>query len=120
MSSTAAAAAKVELELRQWFDTGNRYPDKPNFVLLGHWKSPRQIHHYKANSSEDIKRRTFAAIELANDEQRKIDILRELRGVDYAVASTILHFAEPTNYMILDFAHSGVNVHLLWLSGALI
>jgi len=30
-------------------------------------------------------------------------MLRELNGVDYPVASTILHFAEPDRYMILDF-----------------
>ena len=37
------------------------------------------------------------------DEEKRIEILMKLRGVSWAVASVILHFAFPNKYPILDF-----------------
>jgi hypothetical protein len=90
----------VEAELRAWF-AQHRFLDKPHFLKLGRWKSPRPIRWYEQNDAQTIEAITRAAI-ASTDERRKMDLLRQLRGVDYRVASTILHFAHPDRYMILD------------------
>ncbi len=46
----------------------------------------------------DVTRASFAA----TDERQRIDALRTLRGVDWPMASTILHFAFPDRYPIVD------------------
>jgi hypothetical protein len=55
----------------------------------------------RTNDADTVEVIARAAI-ASTDERRKMDLLRQLRGVDYRVASTILHFADPDRYMILD------------------
>jgi len=89
-----------EAELRTWF-VQHRFLDRHHFLKLGRWKSPRPIRWYEQNDADTVEVITRAAI-ASTDERRKMDLLRQLRGVDYRVASTILHFADPDRYMILD------------------
>ena len=98
----------VEAELRTWF-AQRRFLDKPNFLKLGRWKSPRPIKSYEQNAAQDIEGITRAAI-ASMDEREKMDLLLQLHGVRYRVASTILHFAHPDRYMTLD-------VRALWSLG---
>lgn len=92
---------KVETELREWFKD-HKYLDKPHFLLLGRWKTPRQINNYIKNSDELIKEVTTTSFNSSNEELR-IKSLFILNGVSWPVASTILHFAFPDRYSIMDF-----------------
>jgi len=90
-------------KIQQWF-VGHRYLNRENFLKLALWKSSRPKKHYEntINSDERIKKITSLAID-SDDEYFKIMVLQLLPGVSWPVASTILHFAEPDKYIIMDF-----------------
>ncbi|MFH1694553.1 MAG: hypothetical protein ABH880_02250 [Patescibacteria group bacterium] len=99
----AASDIKVEKELREWF-ISNRFLDRVHFIKLGVWKSPRTEGHYKHRLNTDVRIKELTSIALASkDEYIRIMAPQLLRGVSWGVASTILHFAFPDEYMILDF-----------------
>jgi hypothetical protein len=94
---------KEETAIREWL---SQQPEpkrlnKDFFVKLGCWKSPRQLHAYKANDERLIEEVTRLAYELTN-ERIKLHILKLLKGVEVAVASTILHFLQPDIFAIFD------------------
>jgi len=90
-----------EKELKEWF-RANRYLDREKFIRLGKWKSRRPIKHYESNGDNLIKDITNFSLSTDNEEAR-IKILFVLKGVSWPVASTILHFAFPDKYPIMDF-----------------
>jgi hypothetical protein len=90
-----------EEKLKDWF-IDHRYLDKDNFIRLGKWKSTRPVKHYRNNSNSLIKDITKFSLSVNNEEAR-IRILFVLKGVSWPVASTILHFAFPNKYPIMDF-----------------
>jgi len=90
-----------EKELKEWF-IDHRYLDKEKFVRLGKWKSRRPIKCYESNSESLIRDITKFSLSTDNEEAR-IEILLVLKGVSWPVASTILHFAFPNKYPIMDF-----------------
>jgi hypothetical protein len=65
------------------------------------WKSPRAIHHVRANSSRAIRIATRAAL-AEPDERRKLDRLLTLRGVSVPMASSVLTLLDPMRYGVLD------------------
>jgi len=83
-----------------------RYLTKKNLYDILNWKSPRIRNYAKKNASSIITKITQGSF-AAEDERNRIESLLGqkggLRGVGYPVASTILHFAFPDKYPIMDF-----------------
>src|SRR3989344_7624316 len=92
---------KLENKLLDWFKN-HQFMDKERFVQLGRWKTKRQTKNYLRNSDEDVRKVINESL-TSVDEEKRIEILMKLRGVSWAVASVILHFAFPNKYTILDF-----------------
>jgi hypothetical protein len=88
---TAAGAAAR----RQGFYT------REQFVTVCAWKTVRSRPRVAANSEDEVRAATRAALGGA-DERRRMEALLELRGVGVPTASTLLYFAEPDRYPILD------------------
>ncbi len=81
-----------------------RYLNKNDFVKIGLWKSKRPKRNYESKENDnltvkEITRFSFAA----KSDKARIKSLMILKGVSWPVASTILHFAFPNKYPILDF-----------------
>jgi len=91
----------TENKIKAWLNT-RRYLDKRRFVEIGCWKSPRTRKHYENNDSATVKEITKFSFATKSEEAR-IKVLFVLNGVQYPVASVILHFAFPDTYPILDF-----------------
>jgi len=91
----------IEKEVKQWLKT-NKYLNKELFIRLCCWKSPRPKRHYIKNEERKIIEVTRLAFS-TNNEKERIAYLLTLYGVRYPVASTILHFAFPDKYPIMDF-----------------
>ena len=54
------------------------------------------------NPTDKVRKISEASFSASAEEQERIDGLRELRGVGWPMASTILHFVFPCCYPILD------------------
>jgi len=81
-----------------------RYLNKNDFGKIGLWKSTRPKRHYESKQNDnltvkEITRFSFAA----KSDTARIKSLIILKGVSWPLASTILHFAFPDKYPILDF-----------------
>jgi hypothetical protein len=68
---------------------------------IGEWKTPR-IRPQIARNSEAVVRGLTEAAFLARDDAARLQLLLGLRGVGVAVASVVLHFADPGRYPIYD------------------
>ena len=79
-----------------------RHLGRDELVEIGVWKTPRQKRRYQSNDELAVKEITKFSFS-AKSERARIGVLLALDGVSYAVASTILHFAFPRRYPILDF-----------------
>lgn len=82
---------------------------RAEFLALCAWKSPRSRPRCLENTERDVRTVTRAAL-ASSDEAVKVELLRVLRGVDWATASTILHACDARPYPILD-------VRALWSLG---
>jgi hypothetical protein len=65
------------------------------------WKSQRAAGYFDDNDPELVADTVAEAVE-AQGPASKIDILRELRGVEVPMASAILVFMDPEAYTVLD------------------
>lgn len=65
------------------------------------WKTPRSRTRIAANSRHTVLSRTRRAL-AGTDESGRIAPLLELQGVGVPTASTLLYFAFPDDYPILD------------------
>jgi thermostable 8-oxoguanine DNA glycosylase len=75
---------------------------RDEFIAVCEWKTPRSRPKVAANPETavvDATRRAFAS----EDETTRIEALLELNGVGVPTASTLLYFAFPSDYPILDF-----------------
>lgn len=83
-----------------------RFLTRDDLLKIGRWKSPRAIHHYESNDPVRVRRASSESFR-EEDERRRTELLLGskggLTGVGYPVASTILHFAFPNKYPIMDF-----------------
>jgi hypothetical protein len=75
---------------------------RTEFLAVCAWKSPRSAPRCRENSARDIRTLTRAAL-ASSDEEVKIELLRLLRGVEWATASAILHFCDESPYPILEY-----------------
>jgi len=78
------------------------YYTKPEFMIVCRWKSPRSSGRAEANPTAAIHRATRIALGV-EDEATRIQALTDLQGVGVPVASTLLYFAFPRRYPILDW-----------------
>jgi hypothetical protein len=93
--------AQLKAWLRTWFREGRPYLDKPHFVDIARWKSQRPLPHYESNDDDLVQEVTAVAFAARRDDL-KLRLLMLLDGVGVPVASTILHFAFPDEYPIMD------------------
>jgi len=93
----------IENELRDWFKSHN-YLNRKEFLKLCIWKSPRPKKSYENEINSDERIINISKIvSNTQDEYLRIKMLQLLSGVSWPVASTILHFMFPDQYMIMDF-----------------
>lgn len=74
---------------------------RPEFLEICAWKSPRSKPHCARNSEQTVRTITRAAL-ASEDDALKMDLLRELEGVEWPTASTILHVCDRRPFPILD------------------
>jgi len=79
-----------------------KFLNKEYFIRLGRWKTPRYAATRETNDEHNIIETTGSAY-LAKDDLLKLNILKRLKGVGVAVASTILYYLQPGNFPIFDF-----------------
>ena len=75
---------------------------KKEFMVVCRWKSPRSPGRAATNSPTTIRRQTRIAF-ATDDEAERMRALIALAGVGVPVASTLLHFAFPRRFPILDW-----------------
>ena len=68
---------------------------------VGEWKTPRIRPEIARNTEAGVRGLTSAAF-LAQGDATRLRLLLGLRGVGVAVASVVLHFADPDRYPIYD------------------
>jgi hypothetical protein len=71
-------------------------------VLVCAWKTPRSAPLVAENAPGEIETATRGALAAGATERERVDALTALRGVGVPSASTLLHFASPDGYPILD------------------
>ena len=74
-----------------------------DLLLLTRWKSPRSLSKADRNSDQFVPDVTRTSLCSDTSEEFRIKVLTVLHGVQWSVASAILHFAFPDQYPILDF-----------------
>jgi len=79
-----------------------KYLTRKNLITIGDWKAPRARRHYSNNRNHKVRKISKFSFS-TKDEKARIESLDSLRGVGYPIASTILHFAFPQKYPIMDF-----------------
>jgi hypothetical protein len=79
-----------------------KYLTRKNLITIGDWKAPRARRHYSNNRNHKVRKISKFSFS-TRDEKARIESLDSLRGVGYPIASTILHFAFPHKYPIMDF-----------------
>jgi thermostable 8-oxoguanine DNA glycosylase len=77
------------------------YFNKPEFLRMCSWKSPRPRRLYESNSSAQI-RRVSIKVFAAESEKEKIELLTSLKGVGIPTASAILTLTDPQAYGVID------------------
>jgi hypothetical protein len=83
---------------------------RDEFLTTYRWKTHRTLRHAEKYSDAEIADVTGVAFRQGNEKLR-IFLLRALDGVDWPVASTLLHVGLDPSYPILDF-------RALWSLGA--
>lgn len=94
---------EVEIATKRVLD-GQRYLRRADLITIGRWKSPRAIHHYESleNDENTVQEVTTFSFSTKSERARILSLL-VLKGVSWPMASTILHFAFPDRYPIMDF-----------------
>jgi hypothetical protein len=76
--------------------------ERDEFLLVCAWKSPRSRPRVQANGEDAIRAATAIALSPASTEQARMQALTSLEGVGVPTGSTLLYFAFPAGYPILD------------------
>lgn len=94
---------RLKEQVQKRFVQGKVNLSKDIFLQIASWKTHRQRKNYERNSASLVSEVTGISFESGRDERVRIEILTLLEGVNYPVASTLLHFAFPDRYPIVDF-----------------
>jgi len=81
---------------------GRGFYTKEEFIAVCEWKTPRSRPKVAANTEAAVVQATRRAL-TADDERTRVEALLKLGGVGIPTASTLLYFAYPSDYPILDF-----------------
>ena len=95
--------SSLKTQIQDRFKQGKYFLTRELFLGIANWKTPRQRKNYEKNSSLLVAEVSRISFEDGRNEKIRIEILTLLDGVNYPVASTLLHFAFPNQYPILDF-----------------
>lgn len=79
------------------------YLDKDVFLFVCEWKTPRHRQRYASNDELFSREVTTQALSVSQSEEMRIKVLRILDGVDWPVASVILHWFHKDPYPLLDY-----------------
>jgi hypothetical protein len=74
-----------------------------NLETIVRWKSERVVHFLIANSNESIHAALATVVAPATKPEAAVEALIGLRGIDIAIASSILAAIFPERYAVLDF-----------------
>jgi hypothetical protein len=77
------------------------YLTRAEFEAACRWKSPRGIHHVRANSHHAVRAATGAALR-TRSERRRLEALTALHGVSVPTASALLTLIHPRRYGVID------------------
>jgi hypothetical protein len=78
------------------------YYRRAEFLLVCAWKSVRSRPLVQANTPAAVRAATFAALGTDVADAARMEALLRLEGVGLPTASTLLHFAFPADFPILD------------------
>ena len=92
---------RLKARLARRHSRGTLYLTQADLRWIGEWKSPRIRPQIARNTEAGVRGATEAAF-LARSDSTRLRLLLGLRGVGTAVASVVLHFAEPRRYPIYD------------------
>src|SRR5262249_59288733 len=92
---------RLKARLRRRRRRGPLYLTRGELVLVGEWKTPRIRPLIARNTPAGVRGLTAAAF-LTRDEGRRLRLLQGLSGVGFAVASVLLHFADPARHPVAD------------------
>jgi hypothetical protein len=92
---------RLKTRLAQRRSRGPLYLTRAELRWIGEWKTPRIRPQIGRNTEAGVRGVTGAAF-LAHDDATRLRVLLGLRGVGVAVASVVLHFAQPARYPIYD------------------
>jgi hypothetical protein len=77
---------------------------KDEFLKLADWKAARNVPRCRKNESGQVEYATRIALSPENKFERlRIGILKSLQGVDWPMASVLLHFGHKNPYPIIDY-----------------
>lgn len=79
------------------------YLTRDDLIVLTRWKSPRAVPWAERNSDAFVQEVTRLALSPSISEEMRIKTLPILDGVQWPVASVVLHFGLENRYPILDF-----------------
>jgi hypothetical protein len=94
VDESAGAAAGAAARARGYYR-------RAEFIRVCAWKTVRSTPRVAANTRAAVTRATGVAL-AATDERARIEALLTLNGVGVPTASTLLYFAFPAEYPILD------------------
>ena len=94
-----AGTARLCRDLRDARARG--YLTRSELVAVCRWKSPRAIHHVRANSPKRVRAATASALG-TRSEPRRLESLLRLQGVSVPMASAVLTMIDPRRYGVID------------------
>ena len=94
-----AGTARLCRDLRDARARG--YLTRSELVAVCRWKSPRAIHHVRANSPKRVRAATASALG-TRSEPRRLESLLRLQGVSVPMASAVLTAIDPRRYGVID------------------
>ena len=100
-SPWTAGERRLKARLARRRARGALYLTRAELCWIGEWKTPRIRPQIARNTETGVRGATEAAF-LTHGEARRLRILLGLPGVGVAVASVVLHFADPARYPIYD------------------
>jgi hypothetical protein len=97
--------ASIEMEIKEVLKKRRpKFLTRNELGKIGRWKSPRTIKHCSSQDNDNCTVKSISGFSfLTRSERARIESLFVFKGVNWPTASTILHFAFPDKYPILDF-----------------